>query len=435
MKQRTLFDLYMVNSDFIKLQSKLEALIEGFGSNYNCLLLEGKKKDGSTIKRIIVEVNGQNYLQVDSDLFISFHDLFQQTKLQKAKYYCSPNKEGLYTLRKYGKEIISKKDFSHEALIKEVFGDIEIKLQNRQRLAELLEALMGRCILFCDLGYDANEQSYHFLDWNQPYGTEHMWFSNYFRSLRTTNNSIEHEECYVAKYTSLETALIMLNNGKMRMMSVTAMNDKMEIGHLYGDLCYGDSAYLENKTKIHNARQRYITSFTNKIDDLTMWRLYGDNGKGVCLIFSEPHDCNYYFPIDYSGINSEICLKAKKICEELDKYGFKFAFKSLEAIWQYFLKPKGFSDEQELRYLRIDNSKPDGYSLSSNGIISCYKDLLLITDKDKPEKQFPAYLVGIILGPNMHNVEINKFQLEALAAEMGLPLLRGVQCSSINYYI
>lgn len=388
----------MVDSDFNKLQSKLETLIEGFGSNYNYLLLEGKKKDGSAIKRIIVEVNGQNYLQVDSDFFITFQDFFLQTKFQKAKYYCSPDKDGLYRLRKYGKEIISPKDFSHEALIKEVFGEIEVKLQNRQRLVELLEALMGRCILFCDLGYDANEQSYHFLDWNQPYGTEYMWFCNYFRNLKNPNSSIEPDDYYVAKYTTLETALMMLNSGKMRMMSVTAMNDKMEIGHLYGELCNEDSAYLENKTKIHNARQRYITSFTHKIDDLTMWRLYGDNGKGVCLVFSEPHDCNYYFPIDYSGINSEICIKVKKICEELEKHGFKFTFKSLEAIWQYFLKPKGFSDEQEFRYLRIDNSKPDGYTLASNGIISCYKDLLLIADENKPEARFPAYLEGIILG-------------------------------------
>ena len=124
----------MVDSDFIKLQNKLETLTKGFGSNYNYLLLEGKKNDGSAIKRIIVEVNGQNYLQVDSDLFITYQDFFPQTKFQKAKYNCSPDRDGLYTLYKYGKKIISQKDFSHEALIKEVFGEIEVKLQNRQRL-------------------------------------------------------------------------------------------------------------------------------------------------------------------------------------------------------------------------------------------------------------------------------------------------------------
>lgn len=426
----------MMGNDFVELQSKLEHLIKGFGRNYNFLILEGKKRNGSAIKRIIVEVNGQNYLQVDSEPFIAFPDLFSQTKYQKTKYHCLPGKDGLYTLRKYENEIISKDVFSYEALVNEVFGDIENRLHNRQRVAELLDRLMGRCILPCNLGYDANEQSYHFLDWNQPYGVEYQWFCNYFRSLnKSANRSVAFDDYYIAKYTSLETALRMLNSGNIRMMSVTAMNDKMEIGHLYGGLRKENSAYWENKTKIHNARQRYITSFTNRIDDLTMWRLYGDNGKGVCLIFSEPYECDYYFSVDYSGANSEIYLKAKSICKELEKHGFKFTFKSLESIWQYFLKPKGFSDEQEFRYLRIDNSKPDGYFHASNGVISCYKDLLLIPSEDKPEIQFPASLEGIILGPNMQNVEINKFQLEALAAEKGLPLLRGVQCSSIDYYI
>ena len=426
----------MKSNYFIKIQSKLESLIVGFGKNYKILILDGKnKKNGSAIRRLIVEVNGQNYLQIDSDRFIAYNELFPKTKFQKAIYSCLPNKEGLYTLYKYGKEIISKNDFSYEALINEVFGEIEIKFQNRERVADLLENLMGCCILPDKLGYDANERTYHFLDWDQTCGIEYWWFSNYFHSLKkSVNGPILFDDC-IAKYTSLDTALMMLNSGKIRMMSVTAMNDKMEIGHLYGELRNDDSAYLENKTKIHYARQRYITSFTNKIDDLTMWRLYGDNGKGVCLVFSEPYDCHYYFPIDYSGIYSDLCLKVKEICEELDKHGFKFTFKSLETVWQYFLKPKGFSDEQELRYLRIDNSKPDGYSLASNGVISCYKDLFLNSDDDKPETQFPAVLQGVILGPNMKNIAINKFQLEALAAEKGISLFMGVQGSSINYYI
>lgn len=70
--------------------------------------------------------------------------------------------------------------------------------------------------------------------------------------------------------------------------------------------------------------------------------------------------------------------KTKKICDEMEKVGFKFSFKSLETVWQFFLKPIGFSDEAELRYLRIDNTTPDGYLVASNGIISGYKDLTLV---------------------------------------------------------
>lgn len=425
----------MDNVFFTEICNVLTKHINDLGDNYRIVSLEGQK-DEDPIKCFIVEVNGQNYLQVDSAPFISFHELFPRTKFQKAIYICSPNEDGLYSLCKNGKEILCEKFVSCEALIKEVFGGIEEKLQKRQVVAELLGDLLDRYILPDELGYDLSSQTYHFLDWNKTRGTEYLWFSNFFRNLKKRiDKPLPYENWYVAKYTSLDTALKILNSGKIRMMSVTAMNDKLEIGHLYGELRNEDSADLENKTKIHYARQRYITSFTEKIDDLTMWRLYGDNAKGVCLVFSEPYECDYYLPIDYSGRNSKICLKAKMICDELAKHGINFTFKSLECTWQYFLKPEGFSDEQEMRYLRIDNSKPDGYYLASNGVISSYKDYFLTTDEEHPEINFPARLQGIILGPNMMNVEINKYQLEALAFEKGLPLLKGVQCSSINYYL
>lgn len=425
----------MDNDFFTEICNALTKRINDWGDNYRIVSLEGQK-DGEPIKCVIVEVSGQNYLQVDSAQFISFHELFPRTKRQIAIFNCSPNQNGLYSLFKNRKEVLCEKNFSCEALITEVFGDIENKLQNRQPIVELLGKLMGRCILPDELGYDVSNQTYHFIDWNKTRGTEYLWFCNFFRNLKKrVDKPLPYENWHVAKYTSLDTALKMLNSGKIRMMSVTAMNDKLEIGHLYGELRNEDSAYLENKTKVHYARQRYITSFTDKIDDLTMWRLYGDNAKGVCLVFSEPYECDYYLPIDYSGGNSKICLKAKMICDELAKYGINFTFKSLESTWQYFLKPEGFSDEQEMRYLRIDNSKPDGYSLASNGVISSYKDYSLTTDEEHPEINFPARLQGIILGPNMKNVEINKYQLETLAFEKGLPLLKGVQCSSINYYL
>ena len=73
--------------------------------------------------------------------------------------------------------------------------------------------------------------------------------------------------------------------------------------------------------------------------------------------------------------------------------------------------------------------------LASNGMISSYKDFSLTLEKDNPESEFPASLQGIILGPNIKNVEINQLQLEALAFEKGLPLLMGVRQSSINYYL
>lgn len=426
----------MESNAFNKICAALTNLINKLDVNYSIIQLKGERA-GMPIRSVIVEVCGQNYLQVDSANYISFFELFPRTKYQKPVYHCSPDKNGQYTLFKEGKEIICISNFSVDALIKETFGELTNKYQNRQEVAELLGNLMNQFILPDKLGYDINNQTFYFLDWNNTYGIEYLWFSNYFRNLKkSVQKPSPYDGWHVAKYTTLDTALKILNSGKMRMLSVTAMNDKLEIGHLYGDFCCNDFAILENKTRIHAARHRYITSFTDKIDDLTMWRLYGDNGKGVCLVFSEPNECPYYLPVDYLGKESEICRNVKRICSDLlNKHGIRFTFKSLEYVWQYFLKPEGFCDEQELRYLRIDNSKPDGYLLATNDVISSYKDFSLTDDKEKPESVFPASLQGVILGPNIKNVEINRLQLEELAIEKGLYLLKGVQKSSINYYL
>ena len=424
----------MENNMFSKICEAITTLVAKLGKNYNIVQLE-RTIDGVNAKSIIVEVNKQNYLQVNSSIYPYFFEIFPKTKYQHAIYHCYPDKNYNYSLHKNGKIVIDKEHFSEENLLTEVFGDIEDKLIKKKDVAEILGDLMESCVLPDDIGYDINEQAYHFIDWNENTCAEHLFFCNYFRGLKKSlNETISINNGHIAKYTSLDTALMILNSGKMRMMSVTAMNDKMEIGHLYGKLRDEENAYLENKTKMFLARNRYITSFSNSIDDLTMWRLYGDNGRGVCLIFSAPYECQYYFPIDYLGEKSKIYQKVKSICKEMEKHGFRFVFKSLEEVWQYFLKPLGFSEEKEYRYLRIDNSKPDGYTHASNGVISGFKDFPLTSVDDESKEQFPANLIGIILGPNMKNKEMNRYQIEAMAFEKGIPLIQGVRFSSINYY-
>lgn len=332
--------------------------------------------------------------------------------------------------------VVDQKVFKSDEIVKIVFGDIKAKFSNIPKVAELLSKIMPRPISPKEVGYDVNEQTYFINDWDALNGIESLFFLSYFRDLfhvirKKAIVPKQYMMSCVAKYTSLETAVKILNSGKMRMMSVTAMNDKKEIGHLFSEINKKESEYLENKTKIQLARHRYITSFTNKIDDLTMWRLYGDDGNGVCLVFSEPYECRYFLPVEYLRSKSGLFKKVNCIYEELLRNGYKFTFKSLEIIWQYFFKPIGFSTEQELRYLNIDNTAPDGYSIASNGVISGYKDLSLNSDVG----QFPASLQGIILGPNMKNSEVNKFQLESLAEEKGIPLVFGIEYSSIDYYI
>lgn len=426
----------MENVLYTEITNSVTSFVAELGTNYKLVPLEGEKNDGSIVKILIVEVNGQNFLQIDSDNVIAPFMWFPKTKFQKAVYHCYPNKKGGYCLMKNKEVVLNHNDLTCEKIIRSVFGDIKTKLSNITKVSELLSRFMSIDCVSKDLEYDINEQTYFIADWERPDGIESLFFLNYFRKRfhEIRNYTIAPKPYmmeYIAKYTSLETAAIILKSGKIRMMSVTAMNDKKEIGHLFYKINKNESEYLENKTKINFAQHRFITSFTNKIDDLTMWRLYGDNGNGVCLIFSEPYECRYYLPVEYSNIKSGLLKIVNGIYEELLKHGYKFTFKSLETVWQYFLKPEGFITEQELRYLRIDKTKPDGYTIASNGVISGYKDIALFSSNDR----FPATLQGIILGPNMKNAEINKYQLETIAEENDIHLFMGIEYSSIYYYI
>ena len=403
------------------------------GSYYKLVPLKYKKTDGSVFEVLIVEINGQNLLQIDSANTIVPFLLFPKTKYQKPIYRCRPNENGLYCLLKNSEVVISYNVLTCEEVVRIVFGDIKTKLSNIPNVVDLLSNFLP-IFLPEEIGYDANEKSYFIVDWEKQNGKEALFFLNYFRKQFHAHKPLAPKIYLmnkIAKYTSLETAVMILKGGKIRMMSVTAMNDKREIGHLFNGINKKESEYLENKTKIQFAQQRYITSFTNKIDDLMMWRLYGDNGNGVCLIFSEPTECSLYLPVEYYGIKTRLLQQVNRIYEELLKYGYKFTFKSIETIWQYFLKPEGFSTEQELRYLLIDKTKPDGYTIASNGILSGFKDRALYSE----EEPFPAELQGIILGPNMKNSEINKYQLETIARDNGIYLSCGVDYSSIDYYI
>jgi len=74
-----------------------------------------------------------------------------------------------------------------------------------------------------------------------------------------------------------------MKNGSHVMCSITCMNDKGETS--YADKYVGYGAYANSTTSIKENNDCFILSCCNKdmVDNLTMWRLYGNDGKGVCL--------------------------------------------------------------------------------------------------------------------------------------------------------
>lgn len=98
----------------------------------------------------------------------------------------------------------------------------------------------------------------------------------------------------ISYYCSLSTFEFMLPEkckgereddcGKLSIMNLSYMNDPNE-GHILEKLLFSDIPVTSPDDRI-DARVPYafIKCFTDKIDYLPMWQMYGDEGKGVCLV-------------------------------------------------------------------------------------------------------------------------------------------------------
>lgn len=94
----------------------------------------------------------------------------------------------------------------------------------------------------------------------------------------------------VCRYTTLNTLFNMIDSGKLRMFGVAGMNDTTEVN--YVEQCiYNDKDILPSES----INQYFITSCCSAKyeDDLTFFRLYGDDAKGVCLVFSIEEKNNF----------------------------------------------------------------------------------------------------------------------------------------------
>lgn len=206
----------------------------------------------------------------------------------------------------------------------------------------------------------------------------------------------EEENVWVYKYTSLETYRNILNHGTFRMNSIIAMNDENE--SLWADLvtCKDEIPNEEYYKSVVKNKNLLITSFTSKEDNATMWRLYGNQGKGICMAFSVPS--NRITKVLYVNEKDEKVRKLKEARTALLSKGIKAEFSDMSEM-KYYIKHSDFSIEGEYRYLYDAGEK--------NLDIANYGDLLNAYEDFKYEKEtgmfgtLPFKLKYVIIGKNI----------------------------------
>ncbi|WP_294958465.1 DUF2971 domain-containing protein [uncultured Fibrobacter sp.] len=215
----------------------------------------------------------------------------------------------------------------------------------------------------------------------------------------------------IYRYTSLKSLFDMIDHSSLRMFGIAGMNDKTEVNFVER------SIFNEKRSLTNSVNKYFITSCSIKKDDLTLFRLYGDEAKGVCLVFDIKEKNNFKVQnVCYMDENDPVFGFLNRFISEVQtKSHRKFVLKTLND-WSHFVKPTEYEDEGEIRLMHVSGEqiKPNGWILSQpHNIVNPYKDFSLLNNS------FPLKLKKVILGPKCPEMEMNLFQIKTMLNDKG----------------
>lgn len=228
---------------------------------------------------------------------------------------------------------------------------------------------------------------------------------------------LETEE--IAKYTTFDTLIAVLQSGKVRMNSLVSMNDKTESDFLEDVIKNYKEDYEQEYDKYLFADKEFITSFTKRIDELDMWRLYGDNARGVCMVFGRRDKAkDGLFKIRYIQPDGDSLKEVTELMEALKGHGIKFRLNLLQKL-RHFLKHSDYVAEDECRLL-VNSETPDGWFVNrDNGILTPYVEKSIKREDQAVDNEYPFRLSRIILGPAISEKHANLMQVFYMAHHCG----------------
>ncbi len=226
----------------------------------------------------------------------------------------------------------------------------------------------------------------------------------------------------IAKYTSFETLVAVLKSGKMRMNSIVSMNDKTETDFLDEAFRSYKEDFEHDYDKYLFADKEFITSFTTRIDDLDMWRFYGDNARGVCMVFErDSKRDDELYKIKYVEPAQEELSKVYDLMDALKDKGVRFQLNLLQK-YRHFLKHADYDTEEECRLL-VRSGKPDGWFVNGdNGILTPYLEFELRKTGNAQDGEYPFKLRRVIIGPAMKENVANLMQVFYMGHQYGYSL-------------
>ena len=339
----------------------------------------------------------------------------------KERPYCKEDSEELRNPYGFGNtpsySIIEKTEFDIEGIVDLIRYSDELLYITSKELIEYLDK-QASAYGFDNLSSVIEKIS----DDTFGYNNHSIWLDSVteVRLITTLLNDKEMPSSVYRYASSNILKRLFDNEEKMHSMSsLITMNDSTELdyanNYLKGNgLDIGlESLEYERNESIH----AYITSLTTLKDDLTLWRLYGDEAKGVCIEYEVPegiHSTGFIFAwVSYAEEdkkNHKLDFIASLLKTKLK--GRQFVLRGWHG-WQHFFKPKEYRVEKEIRLLAyVDNINfnLEGYKrkwiTTKEGI---FAPLLLLPFNAKDnEIVYPLSIKGIVLGSNFTEKEANK---------------------------
>jgi hypothetical protein len=299
-----------------------------------------------------------------------------------------------------------------QELVKVIFKRVDEFILKNQR--QYFLSFLENSNLLEKFRFNPNSNSFCFVDSNKGLESFENQFFNHLLG--------EFKETKICRYTSLKSFFTSVHNTTFRMNGLVGMNDKTEINYVddyLNDFPIPFQKLHHNTVSAINKRYISSCSLQSMADNLTMWRLYGDDCKGVCLFYKvNKFNLNNHTLLqkvsyaDKSGIHPllEFLKWIKRDIENILELTFEFG---KLRYWKHFFKPFDYSVEKEVRLLVIDSNdvpieKKNWVLTDNHSILNPVIDIRL----NHPD--FPLVLSEIILGPKCPESEINKVQIEEL---------------------
>ena len=311
-----------------------------------------------------------------------------------------------------------------------------------------------------------------FICHSEPYGInvdgilpfineEDMEFDNHWcwlergAEIRFMTSLLNDEELpsVLYRYTSSDTLYrIFASKDELKlhhsMSSLLTMNDVTEVDYANSYLLSKhvdmiDSVCIEDRK---NSTHTFITSFSDKEDDLTMWRLYGNNAKGVCFVYDYNQanfDVLYFMLARVSYANKDKNNHKLDFIAELLQTsigGRRFRLNNWH-IWQHFFKPNEYEIESEIRLLAFADELETLLGKYEKRWIttpdSIFAPILLLPLKSEEKPSFPLAIRNVILCSKYPEKEMNKIAWEQKIKDECEGLVSSdfsVKCSVIDSY-